>query len=298
MKRIRVLDFEASHLSPAEGGLVEIAYTDVVARNTDLAGEPCDWEVGDSKVRRCNPGIAIPADTAAIHHIIDDDVAAEPNWKGLLANLIKRSPEEGVIAWAAHSMSFESLWMHPEWMGPSPLPLICTYKAALRLWPDAPLHSNMGLRYHRRPVGLDRERALPAHSALADSYVTAFHLRDMLNDGAPLEQLVEWTKLPALTVRCYIGDARNGGKGTPWPEVDEGLLRWILSKDFDEDTVYTVRHELERRAQAAREEQERRELDAQMRANGLPEGPVDDARPIGSGSLNSAHADVNQGTLL
>jgi exodeoxyribonuclease X len=270
LTRIRVLDFESTHSSPAEGGLCEIAYTDVVSGSLDLAGNPCDWEVVDGKCRRANPGCSIPAETSAIHHIIDQDVEDLPNWKPLLASLIKYSRAEEVIAFAAHSMSFESLWLHPDWMGPDPLPLICTYKAALRLWPDAPLHSNMGLRYHRRPIGLDRSKALPAHSAGPDSYVTAFHLRDMLNDGCPVQQLVEWTKSPALMVRCYLGDYRNDGKGTLWPEVETSFLTWILGKGtFPEDTVYTVKHHLEKRRMEEDQERERLDLNAQFAANGM-----------------------------
>lgn len=267
-----MFDFESSHETPAEGGLVEIAYCDLVSTGTDLVGEPALWEVAGGKGRLCNPGVAIPPDTSAIHQIIDEDVAAEPFWQSLLASIIKRSREDGVMAFAGFGMRFEALWMHPDWRLDTPL--VCVYKAALRIWPESPLHSNMGLRYWRRPEGLDRATALPAHRAYPDAYVTAFHLRDMLNSGTPLHSMIEWTKVPALTIRCRIGDYRNGGRGTPWADVETSMLRWILNKQsFDEDTVFTAEHHLALREAADNEARERRILNQQLVAEGKPPQP-------------------------
>jgi len=116
-----------------------------------------------------------------------------------------------------------------------------------RLWPEAPSHSNQALRYWRRPIGLDRAVAPSGHRAYQDAYVTAFLLRDLLS-LASLEDLIEWSSEPALQVRCHIGKWR----GTPWSEVDDGFLHWILGKDFDEDVVFTVKHELDRREKELR----------------------------------------------
>ena len=72
---------------------------------------------------------------------------------------------------------------------------MCTYKCALRLWPELPSHSNQVIRYERRPHVLDRALGLPAHRAGPDAYVTAHHLRDML-DLVGLEQLIAWSAEP------------------------------------------------------------------------------------------------------
>ena len=48
------------------------------------------------------------------------------------------------------------------------------------------------LRYMRRPVGLDHQTGLPAHRAMPDAYVTAHHLRDMLN-MVSLDRLIAWS---------------------------------------------------------------------------------------------------------
>lgn len=122
---------------------------------------------------------------------------------------------------------------------------ICTFKCALRLWPDAPSHSNQALRYWLDPVGLDRAIASRSHRALPDAYVTAFLLREMLRE-ATVEQLVAWTREPALLTKIAFGKHR----GKRWAEVDAGFLRWILTKDFDEDVLLTARAELARRETA------------------------------------------------
>lgn len=285
--RIRTIDFESTGDSPDgdKHGLVEIGFVDVVSTSSDLLGAPVDWIVetpGWDQSRLCNPGVPIPPETAAIHHIIDADVADARPWKRVLRALLKQSVADGVEYFAAHGAKMEELWFHRDWwfdVEHDPIPFIDTFKCALRLWPDAPLHSNMGLRYHRMPEGLIRELGLPAHRALPDAYVTAFHVRDMLNEGAEIKKLLEWSTLPALTVRCYIGDYRNGGKGTPWPEVETSMLHWILGKDFPEDTVFTVRHHLQLREQAAAEEAQTDDLNEQLRANGLPvDGEPDPAQ--------------------
>ncbi len=294
--RIRVIDFEASGLSPLndEAGLVEIAYTDVVSTAEDLAGGPIDWIVEDGHAKLCNPGVPIPPETQAVHHIDDADVRDEPNWKPILRGLITRAREHNVSYFAAHGADFEALWFHPDWWGDAgPIKILDTYKSALRVWPEAPLHSNMGLRYWRRPDGIERAKALPAHRAGPDSYATAFLLRDLLNEGADIGQMLIWSDEPALTVRCMLGEYRNGGKGTPWPDVTTDMLRWILDKGFHDkpDIRFTATYHLNLRFEAARREAERVELNAQLRANGLPEEP-------GNPLMPPAGPPSSQGSLL
>src|SRR3546814_1174828 len=58
------------------------------------------------------------------------------------------------------------------------MPLFCTNKAALRLWPDAPRHGVFALLYWLEDAGklnsdYDPARAFPPHRAGPDSYATA-----------------------------------------------------------------------------------------------------------------------------
>ena len=240
MTIIRVVDLETTGFTPPEAGVCEIGYIDVVAKSTDLVGRPHDWFVDSASGGDiiCNPGHPIPPETSAIHHIVDDDVLSAPKFRDICSGI---TDDTSVPYLAAHNAKFERQFITDD-LAPG-RGWICTYKAALRLWPDAPSHSNQTLRYWRRPDGLSRDIANVAHRAYPDAYVTAFLLRDMLNDGATIEQLIQWTEEPALQVKCHIGKWR----GTPWREVDDGFLYWVSQRDFDEDILFTVRVEMERR---------------------------------------------------
>lgn len=235
---IRVVDLETTGLEPPEAGVCEIGYCDVALATTDIAGAPYRWAVYGGHGMLCNPGCPIPPDVSAIHHIIDEDVAGCDPFLAVASSIVS-DPQVPYLA--AHNAKFERHFITYD-MAPG-RGWICTYKAALRLWPDAPSHSNQALRYWRKPTGLDRRIANAAHRAYPDAYVTAFLLRDMLNDGATVEQLAQWSSEPALQVRCHIGKWR----GTPWREVDDGFLYWVSQRDFDEDVLFTVRTEIDRR---------------------------------------------------
>ena len=185
------------------------------------------------------PGCPVSAVTSAIHHIIDEDLVDAPSWTSLAPSILQG---EGIVALAAHRAAFEKKWCLPALTGRARW--ICTYKCALRLWPDAPSHSNQGLRYWRRPLGLDRATGLPAHRAGPDAYVTAHHLRDMLA-MASVTQLLTWSELPALLIRVPTGPLR----GRRWDELDDGLLDRVLAGEFgqNQDALYTARHEKTRR---------------------------------------------------
>ena len=105
-------------------------------------------------------------------------------------------------------------------------------------------HSNQGLRYWRRPAGLDRATGLPAHRAGPDSYVTAHHLRDMLAI-ASVAQLLSWSEQPALLVRVPNGALR----GRRWDELDAAQLDRVLAGEWgqNQDMLFTARTELARR---------------------------------------------------
>lgn len=269
MHRIRVIDLETLFAEPQPNGIVEVGYTDVVSTGEDLLGGPTNWAVDIGAGFLLDPMQPIPPETSAIHHIIDEDVIGAPNWRDILPCVFGTE----VCAYAAHGAKFEKEWISNEITGSTPW--IDTYRCSLRLHPDAPSHSNNGMRYYLRPEGLQRNLAVPAHRAQPDSYVTAHLVRDFLNAGHSVAQLVKWSDEPALLPRCKIGKWRNDGKGTPWTEVDSGFLKWMLDKDFDEDTVFTARYHLDQREIDQRLEAERRMMNDQFRKNGLPETPPD-----------------------
>lgn len=80
---------------------------------------------------------------------------------------------------------------------------------------------------------------------MPDAYVTAHHLRDMLNE-ASLEQLLAWSLEPGLLPRVPEGPHR--GKG--WAQLNGDALQ-ELAGARDVDVRFSVRTELERRGHVA-----------------------------------------------
>lgn len=228
--RIRVVDLETAGSSPHD--VCEIGWQDVAL------GSDGRWALADERgAVLVNPGRPISPATMAIHHILDEDVAGQPFWKVVAPTILQ--PDGGVLALAAHRAAFEQHYCRPRFTGDARW--ICTWKCALRLWPHLESFSNQRLRYDRRPAGLVHALGLPAHRALPDAYVTAHHLRDMLNETS-LEQLLAWSEEPGLLPRVPSG----ADKGKPWDRIDRDRLVG-LSQDRDRDIRFSAETELRRR---------------------------------------------------
>ena len=235
---LRVVDLETTGNSHTDGGVVEIGWQDVVR------GDDGGWALrGGPQAMLIDPARPISAATSAIHHIIDEDVAGAPRWQAVAGEILRAAPGPAPMALVAHRAAFEQRWCTRALTGG--LPWICTWKGALRIWPEAPGHSNQGLRYWRRPAGLDRATGLPAHRAGPDAYVTAFHLRDMLAAASP-ETLVAWSAQPALLARVPYGRLR----GRRFRDLaDEDLATLAAGERSDGDLGFTVAQERARRSE-------------------------------------------------
>lgn len=228
---VRVIDLETAGNGASD--VCEIGWQDVVQ---DAGGL---WSVSETSrgALFVNPGRPISPDTMVVHHILDEWVADAPFWKDVAPSVLR--PDTPVVALAAHRAAFEQRYCTPRLSGGATW--ICTWKCALRVWPELPRFSNQMVRYQRRPEGLIHERGLPAHRALPDAYVTAHHLRDMLN-AVPLSQLIEWSSQPGLLPRVPTGADR----GKPWSAVaDEALA--TLARDRDIDVRFSAETERSRR---------------------------------------------------
>lgn len=236
--QIEVVDLETTGLAPPAAPC-EAARAVLVSTRSNLAGDQCDWIVTPAAGALCHPGHPIPPEASAIHHIIDEDVYGAMGWNKALFYLLNVGSTD---YFAAHNAAFERQWVTDDLTGGKPW--ICTYKCALRLWPEAPGHSNQTLRYWLDIHEIPREMADRSHRAGPDALVTAHILRRMLEQpGVTLERLVAWTAEPALLVKCHIGSWR----GKRWSDIDDpSFLRWILDRDFSEDVMFTARHHLNR----------------------------------------------------
>lgn len=228
MTVLRVIDFETTGMEPP-AEVVEVGYCDLT-RGEDGAwtvGQPASWLCGVS---------TMPPEVRAVHHITLADVTGlEPFDPGSVV-----APHCAAVV--AHNWSFESAFL-----GDQQTPAICTYKAGLRVWPDAPSHSNSVLRYWLEDQGLlslDHDTAMPPHRAGPDAYVTAHILKALLQAGATGRDMIAWTQEPRLLPTCPIGKFR----GQKWADVEAGFLNWMLNQPtMEEDLKWNARRELERR---------------------------------------------------
>jgi len=231
-ERIRVIDLETGGAGPQD--VCEIGWQDVIKA---CGGR---WQLSPERgALLINPGRTISPETMAIHHILDDDVAQAPFWKDVASDVLR--PSGGVLALAAHRAAFEQRYCTPRLTGNATW--ICTWKCAMRIWPALSRFSNQMLRYLRMPEGLDHKIGLPAHRALPDAYVTAHHLRDMLNE-ATVDQLVRWSLEPGLLPRVPSGSHR----GKIWAMLPDDILGEFAS-DRDPDVRFSAQVERVRRGE-------------------------------------------------
>ncbi|MGJ5032283.1 exonuclease domain-containing protein [Bradyrhizobium sp. HKCCYLS2038] len=218
----RVIDYETTGTPEDEHAeIIEFGRIDV-----HIASR---W-IGNPWTSLCRPRGPIPAVTKAVHHITEADVADAPEarevwgqfWEGL-------SPGDILVA---HNAKFEQHFTPDEGRA-----WIDTYKVARVVWPDAPTHSNQGLRYWL-DLDLDATRATPPHRALPDAYVTA-HLFVRLLDLKTADEMVHISKYPALLKIMNFGKH----KGMTFEAAPLDYLEWIRDKsDMDEDTKFTARY--------------------------------------------------------
>jgi len=225
---IRVIDFETTGTEPP-AQVCEVGTCDLHLEERRVDTFPATWMCG---VRE------MPPEVRAVHHI---SLAECEGWDEFDAKRMFVS-STGIDAIAAHNADFETKFFT------SPFPVICTYKAALRVWPDAPSHSNGALRYWLEDQGkitLDHVKTQPAHRAGPDAYVTAHILLALFNAGATGKEMVVWTKEPRLLPKCPLGKFR----GQPWSEVEAGFLGWMLRQPtMEEDLKWNAQREIARRA--------------------------------------------------
>lgn len=233
MTRFRIIDLETTGSEPP-AEIIEFGRCDVVI-------ESAQARIEKPMARLYRPLGAIPPETMAVHHITEDDFTAETPvcTPERLRQAVWGGERPEVLV--AHNCAFEQQFVTPE--ATESLPWICTYKAALRVWPEAPRHSNQVLRYWRG-LKLEPGLAMPPHRAGPDAYVTACLLVELLKHAAA-EEMIAWTREPKLMPAIPFGKHR----GTAWSDAPLDYLQWMARQsDMDADAVWNARQELARRA--------------------------------------------------
>jgi exodeoxyribonuclease X len=227
MTVFHVIDIETTGLDPETHKVVEIAAR-AFAHDPGCLNHGWIEDLQDL----VNPGVPIPPENSAIHHLLDEDVAeALP-----IEQVAPAYCPDSVDYFVAHNARFEKSFLTGE-LG-FVQPWLCTYKIAAKLWPDAPSHSNQVLRYWLK-LPVPRDIGVP-HRALPDCIVTTEILRLALT-MAPIEDMLRWSNEPVLKRTCTFGKHANA----LWSEVPKDYLRWIVNNGtFDEDVMHTARHYL------------------------------------------------------
>jgi exodeoxyribonuclease X len=231
---LRCIDIETTGTDPGRDAIVEIASVDLQRDST----------ITNQRAALVHPGVPVPAEASAVHHLIDADLAGAPRLEDVIA------PFKGADAYIAHNSAFERSFLEPH-LGATIW--VCTYKCALRVWPDLPSHGNQALRYHFglvNPFGIDRATLVP-HRALSDAIVTAAIFFELAKHTA-WPQLVQWSYEPALMTYLRFGMHR----GERFDAVPEDYLRWIEegNHDLSEDVRFSARYWLNRRGQVGGQE--------------------------------------------
>lgn len=224
----RVIDYETTGTPEDEHAeILEFGRIDL-----DLATR----EISNPWSSLCCPRGPIPAVTKAVHHITEADVLMAPQARELWDAFYDGCGPEDILV--AHNARFEQHFHAGDGR-----PWIDTYKVARVVWPDAPTHSNQGLRYWLA-IELDDELAFPPHRALPDAYVTAHILRRLLDEKTP-EQMIEISRFPALLRRITFG---TKAKGQTYEEAPIDYLEWIRDKsEMDADTKFSAHYWIRRR---------------------------------------------------
>lgn len=230
MATIRIIDLETTGIDPKDHRIIEIAAFDLLDSG----------DIVHAGSHLVNPGRDIPPEASAVHHLIAADLADAPPI-GEVWPLYFGAGHPTILA--AHNADFENSYIP----APQGGHWICTYKAALRAWPEAVGHSNQCLRYWRGLDGMDgfdRSYASLAHRAGPDAYVTAWLLRELLKT-ASLQDLIAWSAEPKAYPRITFGKHR----GAAWSEIPSDYLTWLRDgqHQMEADWRHGAKVELARR---------------------------------------------------
>lgn len=218
----RTIDFETTGTPEDEAAeIIEFGRYDV-----DLATRA----IGNPWTSLACPRGPIPAVTKAVHHITEADIGEAPYARALFDEFYDGCGPADILV--AHNAKFERHFHDGDGR-----PWIDTYRVARVVWPDAPTHSNQGLRYWL-DLPVDRDKASPPHRALPDAYVTA-HLLVRVLDHKTIDEMVHISKYPALLKVMNFGKHR----GMTFEAAPLDYLQWIRDmSEMDEDTKFSARY--------------------------------------------------------
>lgn len=183
------------------------------------------------------PGVPVTPGARAAHHISDAELARAKTMEILVAK--GKLPDLSGHVVVAHNAPFDLQMLRQSgaeyWT--EGCPVLDTCHLAKHLFPEAPRYGNQVLRYYLE-LAVPGPLGGPPHRALPDALVTFALLERELQEAGSPSRLIELMSLLPLLRTCHVGKFR----GRPWSEVDVGMLRWIMQRDFDAEVKHTAQH--------------------------------------------------------
>ncbi|MBA3238573.1 MAG: DUF3820 family protein [Parachlamydiaceae bacterium] len=222
------MDCETTGLDPKVDKVIEIA-----AVKFTLAGHLDQFET------LLDPEIEIPETSIVFHKITQDMVVGKPRILEILPELLNFLGNHIIIG---HGIEFDiALVVNAADQYDIPHRLrnvrfVDTLRLA-RLYGESPTNSLEQLRQH---FNIPNEGA---HRAMNDVVVNIAVFKYLARRFKTTEQLFDVLSRPIQMKAMPLGPH----KGRPMKEIPIEYLRWAVTKDFDQDLIFSIKTELKRR---------------------------------------------------
>ncbi len=194
-----------------------------------------------------DPEIPISEISMSIHHITEQMVQGKPKIQEVLPKVISMIDSHIIIG---HGIQMDLAFLAESAKRfdiPNPferLVFIDTLRLA-RLYGESPTNSLEKLRQH---FNIEAEGA---HRAMSDVIVNIRVFKYLSTKFKTTQELLERLKKPILLRTMPLGKY----KGRPFNEIPIEYLKWALRGDFDQDLIFSIKTELQKRSKGNRFEQ-------------------------------------------
>lgn len=227
-EKLVCIDCEATGLDPEKDQIIEVAVAQFDLEKTY-----------DSFESLVDPQCTIPEISIAIHHITEEMVKGKPTIDKVLPQVIELIGKYTIIG---HNISYDiALIANAAKRYNIPCAIeknvsIDTLRMA-RAYGQSPKNSLEKLREH---FNIEPEGA---HRAMNDVVVNIDVFRQLAKDYKTIGELLKVLSKPVKLKTMPLGQH----KGRSFNEIPLNYLKWAANKDFDQDLLYSIRAELNKR---------------------------------------------------
>lgn len=236
LDHVIVIDFETTHADPTEAAIVEIGAVRIYDNET----------VGWFETL-VDPGMDIPLEAMAVHHIKNEDVEEKPR----IADAEKMLLEwiQDAAPFAAHNAKYE-IAVAENMTTLDMRKTLCTMRIAQHMWPELGTYNLQYLRYARKLDSAMRTRneRSACHSALADADIAAKLLIQQAKELTQIQTFDELHEYCWSPIEVKICPFRKH-KGQEWKDVPSDYILWCLGNiaDLDPDLKASMKKALQAR---------------------------------------------------